>query len=239
MVKQKEIYLASLDTAVIMTRKSGVKRMSIILKPHKGVRVTMPYWTNFEEGERFLLSKTEWLKKSIVKIQKIESKKKSLTNFNEIETLGRPISIKPQFTDKFKIVYSEEFIVVEYPVELSLETHEIKAKVEMLIKKALVTEAKQILPNLTAQLAQQFQLKYKVVKIGSPRTRWGSCSYTNNINLSYRLVCLPHELCKYVILHELVHTIHKNHSSKFWDALTKIMPSALACNKQLKEYSLI
>ena len=63
------------------------------------------------------------------------------------------------------------------------------------------------------------------VSIREQRTRWGSCSYKNNISLNLKLVLLPKELIDYVMLHELVHTRIHNHSKKFWACLLYTSPS--------------
>jgi predicted metal-dependent hydrolase len=67
------------------------------------------------------------------------------------------------------------------------------------------------------------------------KTRWGSCSSKNNISLNSSLVFLPEALIRYVCLHELVHTIHKNHGRVFWEALTGILPEALMLRKGVKK----
>lgn len=87
-------------------------------------------------------------------------------------------------------------------------------------------------------LAVKFGFTYNKVFIRNQKTRWGSCSSKNNINLNIKLVKLPKELIDYVILHELVHTQIKNHSKNFWAALNKIVENAKALNSELKKYKL-
>ena len=77
-------------------------------------------------------------------------------------------------------------------------------------------KAKKKLTNRLKQLAVQHGFTYNKVNIRNQKTRWGSCSHKNNINLNMKLVLLPDELVDYVILHELVHTRKKNHSKAFW-----------------------
>lgn len=87
-----------------------------------------------------------------------------------------------------------------------------------LIDKAL---AKNQLISRLSQLAQDKGFTFNRVFIRSQKTRWGSCSEKNNINLNIKLVQIPSELSDYVILHELVHTRIKNHSPRFWKELNK------------------
>ena len=88
------------------------------------------------------------------------------------------------------------------------------------------------------ELAEWHGFDYNKVFIRNQRTRWGSCSTSNNINLNIKLVLLPDELIDYVILHELLHTRIKNHSREFWAELDRLVGRAKKFAKQLKEYGL-
>jgi predicted metal-dependent hydrolase len=82
-------------------------------------------------------------------------------------------------------------------------------------------EAKSYLPKELERLAKEHGFKYKSVRIQKSKTRWGSCSSKATINLSLYLMLLPAHLIEYVLLHELCHTIHMNHSPDFWALLDK------------------
>ncbi len=95
--------------------------------------------------------------------------------------------------------------------------------------------AHKILPKRLDEMAQKFGFKYRKLFIKNQKTVWGSCSYRNNINLNLNLVALDDEFIDYVILHELTHTVHKNHQQAFYNLLTKNMPDALEIQKRLKK----
>ncbi len=105
--------------------------------------------------------------------------------------------------------------------------------------KAVIEErrklAHKILPKRLDELARKYGFKYAKVFVKNQRTVWGSCSYRNNINLNLNLVALDSEFIDYVLLHELTHTVHKNHQKAFYDLLTKNMPNALDIQKRLKK----
>lgn len=87
------------------------------------------------------------------------------------------------------------------------------------------------------ELAAQHGFKYRRVCIRNQKTRWGSCSSLNNINLNIGLIKLPEYLQDYVILHELVHTIHKNHSKAFWAKLDEVAEGkAKHYRQQMRQY---
>ena len=135
--------------------------------------------------------------------------------------------------------YTENQIVVQIPESESILNSDVQDFIVNAIEKTYRLEAKAYLPNRVEKLAKTYDLVYKKVKINNAKTRWGSCSSENNINLSLQLMRLPDYLIDYVILHELAHTKVKNHSTQFWyflDALTENKAKKL--DKELKSYYL-
>ncbi|MFI3289634.1 MAG: YgjP-like metallopeptidase domain-containing protein [Rikenellaceae bacterium] len=82
-------------------------------------------------------------------------------------------------------------------------------------------KAMSYLPDRTAALAKQFGFKYGCVSIRATRSKWGSCSGDNRISLTIFLMKLPRELIDFVIIHELCHTIHHNHSKEFHELVNR------------------
>lgn len=109
-----------------------------------------------------------------------------------------------------------------------------KEEIEQLRK-----EAKNYLPKRLEELSKIYGYKYNKLTLKRLKTRWGSCSYNNNINLNISLMLLEKELIDYVLLHELVHTKEKNHSSGFWTKLLSDMPDARQRQALLKKKKVI
>lgn len=76
-------------------------------------------------------------------------------------------------------------------------------------------QAKAVLPRRVAELAAHFGFRYGRITIRSPRTKWASCTSKGNLSLSLFLMTLPEALRDFVLLHELCHTVHHNHSERF------------------------
>jgi predicted metal-dependent hydrolase len=74
------------------------------------------------------------------------------------------------------------------------------------------------------ELAAQHGFTVKAVTVRAQRTRWGSCSPTGRISLNWRLLQLPPSVSDYVLLHELAHLTHLNHSARFWREVERICP---------------
>ena len=115
---------------------------------------------------------------------------------------------------------------------------QLRSKMQLFDKLVDKQVAKEFLEGRIKELADNFGFVYNKVTIRNQKTRWGSCSGKNNINLNMQLMNLPNHLIDYVILHELVHTKVKNHSPLFWGSLDIYVGNAKAIDKELKKYSL-
>ena len=101
------------------------------------------------------------------------------------------------------------------------------------------SHARGVLIGRLEEMARAHHLPYSRVSIKNQKTKWGSCSSKNNINLNINLVRLPDQLRDYVILHELVHTRFKNHSREFWAELNRVVGGdAKGLAKKLRAFRL-
>jgi predicted metal-dependent hydrolase len=83
--------------------------------------------------------------------------------------------------------------------------------------------------------ANKYSLQFHDVRLKAQKTLWGSCSSDNNLNFNYLLMMAPMNVIDYVIVHELSHTVHKNHSNDFWGLVESILPEYKLAKKWLKE----
>lgn len=77
---------------------------------------------------------------------------------------------------------------------------------------------------------------YTAVTIRDQKTRWGSCSSRGTLSFNYRLIFAPPEILDYVVVHELCHLTHMNHSKEFWNKVASVMPDYNTHRKWLKEH---
>lgn len=82
------------------------------------------------------------------------------------------------------------------------------------------------LPPWLGRLARAHGFEYRRVAVRGQRTRWASCSGRGTISLNFKLLFLPRPLVDHVLLHELAHTRHLNHSDHFWRLLARLDPDA-------------
>jgi hypothetical protein len=84
-------------------------------------------------------------------------------------------------------------------------------------------------------LSQELQLPFHYCRIRCQKTRWGSCSSRGTISLNAKLLFLPTALARYVLIHELCHTVHLNHSTAFWDLVSQHQPDYRPLCRQLRQ----
>jgi predicted metal-dependent hydrolase len=127
-------------------------------------------------------------------------------------------------------------IKISYPSESTVLSKEGQDLIRKSIEFALRKEAKRFLPERVEALASKFRITYAQLFLKNLKSRWGSCSSVNNINLNIQLMRLPDHLIDYVILHELAHTVHKNHGPQFWQTLQNLSGNARLYAKEMKHY---
>ena len=101
---------------------------------------------------------------------------------------------------------------------------------------AMKKDALVYMTQITNQYAEIMNLKPKGIKITSAKTRWGSCSGTDSICYSYRVMVLPPRCREYIAVHELAHIVHKNHSTRFYSLIEKYIPDYKEIVKEINTY---
>jgi predicted metal-dependent hydrolase len=221
---------------VRMIRSTRTRRISISAKPFQPLRVTLPVFESFSRAERFLEEKEKWIHKTLDRIRQLEDQ---YTVFNEdthFHTHEHELKVERMDGDIPKVSLKDKKILVQLPVKSDIQSPEIQDMIRWGIQAAWRKEARKYLPVRLNELSRKHQLSYNRVIIKNNRTRWGSCSQKNNINLSLHLMRLPDHLIDYILLHELAHTLHKNHGRRFWKNMEKICPNAKSLDKEMRGY---
>ena len=101
--------------------------------------------------------------------------------------------------------------------------------------KELAVKALIVIPQKVKHYAPLVGVDYGRITIRSQRTRWGSCSSKGNLNFNCLLMLLPDEVIDSVVVHELCHRKHMNHSARFYAEVGKVFPEYKRCDQWLKE----
>lgn len=215
-------------------RNSRARRLSISINNTSGVRVTIPGTLSFRSAESFVLSKSEWI---IEKVEYFNKKEDLIIQSGTYKTRAHTLFYYPANSTKIVIKIDSQNINVFYPEHLDISNNQVQTAAKKGIENAFRLEAKEILPQRVELIAKKYGFRFNRISIKRTTSRWGSCSSKNNINLSIFLMKLPDELIDYIILHELCHTVHKNHGPKFWAALDQITDgNAKKLSKEVKRF---
>lgn len=199
------------------------KSIKITLKNEGDILVTLPYLCPYKTARNFLMSNFD-------KIKSFKIEKKILTP--DLKTKFDTLKIIK--SDKTEIKTNNNIVYFYYPKEADFENSEIQKKLKEAYQKALRIEARNYLPERLAYLARKYDFVYEKVALKNQKTRFGSCSYKNNINLNINLMNYDFDVIDYVLIHELCHTKIKNHSSKFWQEVTRYCPEYKTLRQKLK-----
>ncbi len=165
-----------------------------------------------------------------------------MQNYKLIKSFRKTLALQVK---NGEIIVKSPFFVTKKTIHNFLEKHQnwIVKKLQNTRKSIIDSDkiefykekARKYIPWRVAELAEKNWLTYNVIKITSARTRWGSCTSKKNLNFSFRLILAPKEVIDYVIIHELSHLIHMNHSRRFWTQVAEMMPDYKVHEKWLKE----
>lgn len=144
---------------------------------------------------------------------------------------GTPDSMAIAFIKEKKDWIIKQISKVEKQANLAKEMGPLSADDIKAIKK----KAKNLIPQRVEYYASLNGISYKRIAIRLQKSRWGSCSREGNLNFNCLLVLMPLEILDSVVVHELCHRKHMNHSKAFYDEVIKMFPDYKRCDKWLKQ----
>ena len=200
------------DITIRRSAQSSHVRMRVA--PDGSLRVSMPLYAPIFLVKRMLRSNRD-------EIRSLFEASLPKTNFINGMQIGKShtLYIKPALS--LKAERQKRHIILYLPADVDARDASVAQVLRPHIIAALRIEAKSHLPKRLDWLAKQFGFKYEKVRFSHASGRWGSCSSQGTISLNIALMKLPFELIDYVIIHELAHTVHMNHSKDFWDLVAK------------------
>lgn len=218
------------DLKVFHLTKKSLKNSYISVKPRRtkdllDVEVflkTPPLASHYIQS--ILEEKESWIRSQITKILNNSSAQVRLED--EVELFGQ--------------IYSIDHPLVA-PLQKKLEKIEVNNQVKVLscydsFYKQIAVEH---LTSRVSYFAQKMGLEYQELKFRKMKSRWGSCSSKKVITLNTMLMKVEKELIDYVVVHELAHLVHMNHSKAFHDLVISYLPQAKHYRKKLKNFTLL
>ena len=134
------------------------------------------------------------------------------------------------------VLFGERYEIVEGRSKITGGTVQLpKANRESALLRILKVLAKEKLQPIVEGIAKKYAYKYSGVRISTARSRWGSCNKNGMLAFTCFLAFVDPMLVTYVVVHELCHTRHFNHSKNFWREVEKILPDWRKLRAGLKQ----
>ena len=197
---------------VTVSRTRRARRLSVSVRPPGRVRLTIPMGVSLREGMAFLDAKTAWVVETLRRVAERHPIRAVMPPYR---TYSHELVLAEGGGERPSVRIDGERIRVSLPVGMSPESEEGQAVIRSAVERTLRIEAREVLPEMTAEIARRFGFRYGRVTVRASRGRWGSCSSYDDLSFSIFLMRLPRHLIEYVIVHELCHTRYRNHSAQF------------------------
>lgn len=206
---------------VHFVRMRRARRYILRVRPDGALRVTIPRGGSRGEALRFAQRHLSWAARERVRLQAARRAPSEWTVGMEIPLDGVPT----------RIVRDDDIVRVgAVAVRVGPEVRNLRPALEHGVREA----AKRALPPQLLALAATHGLAVTRVTIRNQRSRWGSCSRDGRIALNFRLLQMPPAVREYILLHELMHLRHPDHSRRFWRAVEAVCPDFRQAERWLK-----
>lgn len=220
--------------------RSSVRARNLCLRlTMEGLTVNAPAWLALSEIEALVAGKGEWIAERLERMAEIR-------NLPDAETKRPQAIILPALAESWQVEYRQATgrtvvaraslpggILVSGPVA---DNEQCRAA----LRQWLLRRAKEILGPWLEDLAAETGLRFSRLSVRNQRTRWGSCSTAGAISLNCKLLFLPADLVRYVLVHELCHLREHNHTTRYWALLRQHEPEAATLHRRIGEaWSLI
>ncbi len=229
------------------TRRKGQKSIRIRVKPGEIV-VSAPIYCSEKAIKDFVIDKETWIRTSLRRMAGKKNEYRDILYAHKNDILLRgiwtPITLRHARPGESKwLLVERQGRIDAYPPDnnkfQNMDLFSRGSSSPMVIPDEVKLEflyeiARTELPVMFRNTANELPFRWTKLFIRSQRTKWGTCSSKGNISLNWRLIMCPPEIVRYLVVHELCHTVHMNHSKAYWQLVKSHFPKVDAANKWLK-----
>lgn len=212
--------------------RSKRKTLALIIRPDGSLEVRAPLHLSENVILEWVASKSGWIEKHRQQVLQVQAEKanspaRPFQNGDLVYILGKtyPLRVIPTRSETLRLETTRLVI-----------SSDLLPHAHAVLQQFLTNLLNLTLPLRLERLTERIGKKPVKVRISKARTRWGSCSSNGNIALNWRLVMAPPEILDYIIVHELAHLKHPNHSRAFWTEVARILPDYKARKQWLRQY---
>ncbi len=209
-------------------KRSRRKTIALTVRPDCTVEVRAPLNASKARIDEFVESNSTWIENNILKAEQLAEQKKNFILDYGSKVLFFGCRLPIEAADVHKAKLEPDRILMP----TNSDSEQIRAKLIALYKET----AREYISSQLPRYSQALGVTPNKLTITSAKTNWGSCT-ADRVHFSWHIVMAEPEVIDYVIIHELAHIIHHNHSSYFWAEVEKHCPDCKALRARLKYYS--
>ncbi|WP_394173994.1 M48 family metallopeptidase [Guptibacillus hwajinpoensis] len=202
------------------------KDVSIAVEWLEGVRVTAPTNLDTKQLETILHKKAPWIIEKIDGFNQIETfaSEKEFLSGEKLPYLGRNYRLK--VTREVDASPALTFHQGKFYLTVAADTQPCEriATAKELFQKWYISHGQQKIQQRLALYSPKLNLYPKKIEVRNQNTRWGSCTPGGNININWRIMMAPMNIVDYLVVHELAHLKHPNHSTEYWRLVESVLP---------------
>ena len=235
-----------------LLRMARRRHVHLVINDDGQLEIRAPWRFSISEAEKVVRQQASWIQNALAHAEAHRVKRRPLVSgivlplLDERLTLTTTVAKQQSLFEELPstasikapvgAVKSQRGWIAREDERLHLHLHEPDAadRSRELLEAWFRREARRILPTRLAEIACHIGLYPTKVTIRAQRTIWGSCSAKGRISLNWRLVLVPGMIADYVLLHELCHLEHLNHSKAFWTRVGSMMPDYRHRRERLK-----
>lgn len=222
-------------------RSSRRSTVSIAIVPHEGVVVTAPERAPVERLDEIVRQKAPWITQILKRQSSIPPPlpEREFVSGEAFKYLGRQHRLKVETfacgNALVGVITSGTGAYMTLTLDKDLPDSERAFRARAALVEWYRASAREYLRNRAALWAPKLGLTEPRIRISEPKKRWGSASKDGTIRINWRILQAPVTLVDYVLVHELVHLIHADHSREFWATLGRLMPDYEDRKNRLRE----
>lgn len=192
------------------------KRLQLKVLPPGRVEVVVPKRVSLKHVPLFVAEHSHWLRRQLARMTAVYAAGPLLPDVIRL----------PAVTEQWQVAYCQASRGrVVRPDEWWLQVSAASERQACrLLQQWLQQRARQLLPPWLAQVSREVGLDFNRVTVRAQKSRWGSCSAQKNINLNRALLFVSPGTARYLMIHELCHTVHLNHSWRYWALVESFLP---------------
>ena len=205
------------------------RRLSVRVYPGGRVEVVVPPGASPAAVQKFVGTHRQWIHRRVADLSTAAAIDDRRPTSIKLPAIGRHYAVEYQHAAGPAVrvrVGGENVIIVSGPL------HDDRA-VTAALRGWLADVAREQLGNELARVAAEGGFRYSRAQIRRQRTRWGSCSATGTISMNVCLLFLRPQVVRYLLIHELCHTRHMNHSNRFWSLVESFEPDYRSLDREL------